>query len=1302
LETLIQQPSNTYVITSQHISKTSGVHHIYLRQAINGLEVAGTESSVHLNKNDEPIVVHNKFIENIGATVIGNTQNLDARAAVESVALQMDYTLAELQETNKSSSNKDTFLFNGAGISGEDIPVKLMYYYQEGIGTRLIWELSVQETATSDWWNFRVDAGTGAIIDKDNWTVYCQWESSNTEHEGTQTMVDLESFNLFNESPSMAVALAGTYNVFPLPIESPSHGSRSLISNPEDLNASPFGWHDTDGSAGAEFTYTRGNNVLAQEDVNGNNGTGTRADGGAGLNFNFSLDLTQQPINYQNAALTNLFFWNNLMHDITYQYGFDESGGNFQQNNYGNGGTGNDYVLADAQDGSGTNNANFGTPSDGSRPRMQMFLWDPAPPIITFTVNAPVALAGNYNAVQASFGTDVPTTPITTDFVLYDDNAGGDDHDACEAAVNGGSMSGKIVIIRRGSCAFVDKVVRAENEGAAAVIMVNNVSGSPITMGGTDPGIGIPSVMVSQTDGEAIITALLAATTVNGTLVGTAAGTVNLDGDLDNGIIAHEYGHGISNRLTGGPSNVNCLNNAEQMGEGWSDFWSLMLTMQSGDTRTDAKGIGTYAIGQAPTGGGIRPAPYSTDFTVNDYTYDDTNDTAGISQPHGIGFVWCTMLWEMTWDLIDKYGFDPDIYYGSGGNNIAMKLVVEGMKMQSCSPGFVDGRDGILAADLALYGGAHQCLIWEAFARRGLGASASQGSTSSRGDQTEAFDLPSTTYNGSWSNGVPALGKIAIFNANYNTTSGDIEACSCTINSGRTVTVSPGDYMLIEEDITVNGSLIVEHQGNVVQINDDAAVTNNGTINVNLTTPNLASRDFMVLGSPMSADTRTGVWNAAFLVLNHLTANFVPNPAVAAAFPGAENFADDNYDNWVPYSGGINVGEGYIVRPQSGYGQPGGIFNYTYNQGTLNNGVVNFNVIYNTPGPLPADNKNASPNVLANPYASAMDADAFINANSMVDELYFWEHLTPPSSTLPGAGAMNFDMQDISMYNLIGGTPAANDPGTSTTPNGIISTGQGFGIKANAAGTAVFNNSMRLTSGNTTLRNPASGERDRIWLKVVQPQNEVQSIALIGFTDEATSGLDSGFDSRCLATIVGLYSHLNDGSQQLGIQTREAFESGMRVPMGFSTQLTEALPYKISIENIDGQNIAASKVYLVDNETQSVTDLTTDSYSFVVSEGTYHNRFLLIFESPTILGTSNQSLDQLVVFPNPTNDVLNILSPNTMIEKVTVYDIQGRVVATQAIGANTAHVDLSQLKTAMYLVSVETEAGTVTKRIVKQ
>ena len=126
-----------------------------------------------------------------------------------------------------------------------------------------------------------------------------------------------------------------------------------MVSTPWDLTASPFGWHDTDGSNGAEFTYTRGNNVLAQEDQDGNNGNGDRPDGGAALEFDFPVDLTQDPSTYTDAATTNLFYWNNLIHDVWYHYGFDEASGNFQENNYGNGGADGDYVLADCQDGSG-------------------------------------------------------------------------------------------------------------------------------------------------------------------------------------------------------------------------------------------------------------------------------------------------------------------------------------------------------------------------------------------------------------------------------------------------------------------------------------------------------------------------------------------------------------------------------------------------------------------------------------------------------------------------------------------------------------------------------------------------------------------------------------------------------------------------------------------------------------------------------------------------------------------------------------------------------------------------------------
>ncbi|MEP0545587.1 MAG: M36 family metallopeptidase [Rhodothermales bacterium] len=215
-------------------------------------------------------------------------------------------------------------------------------------------------------------------------------------------------------------------------------------------------------------------------------------------------------------------------------------------------------------------------------------------------------------------------------------------------------------------------------------------------------------------------------------------------GAYDNGLVVHELAHGLSTRLTGGPSNSGCLSNAEQMGEGWSDYYALMLTMRDADARTDARGFGTYALGEPPDGPGSRPAPYSTSFAVNDFTH---GDIATLSVPSGVGFVWATVLWEMTWDLADAHGFSPDLLDGDGsaGNQVALQLVTEAMKLQPCSPGFVDGRDAILAADDALHDGANHDLLWAAFARRGLGFSAAQGSSASTADNIEAFDLPPAT-----------------------------------------------------------------------------------------------------------------------------------------------------------------------------------------------------------------------------------------------------------------------------------------------------------------------------------------------------------------------------------------------------------------------------------------------------------------------------------------------------------------------------------------------------------------------------
>jgi hypothetical protein len=287
-----------------------------------------------------------------------------------------------------------------------------------------------------------------------------------------------------------------------MPTESPNHGSRVLVTDPENITASPYGWHDTNGITGAEYTITRGNNVYAQEDVDANNGFGYAPDGGATLTFDFPYSPTNEPLAQQDAAITNLFYWNNIMHDVYYQYGFDEPAGNFQENNYGNGGIGGDYVIADAQDGNGTNNANFSTPADGGNGRMQMYLWTGGGASTSFSVNSPSVIAGTYGSASAQFGAS--SYDVTGNLVLVNDGTA-NPNEGCSALVNGAAISGNIAVVDRGGCEFGLKALNAQNAGAIAVVVVNNTTGV-INMGPGANGasVTIPVLMISQADGATI------------------------------------------------------------------------------------------------------------------------------------------------------------------------------------------------------------------------------------------------------------------------------------------------------------------------------------------------------------------------------------------------------------------------------------------------------------------------------------------------------------------------------------------------------------------------------------------------------------------------------------------------------------------------------------------------------------------------------------------------------------------------------------------------------------------------------
>lgn len=728
---LSENDISEWVITSQHDSKEFDITYVYTNQQYNEIDIHNAIANYAI-KDGKVYMAGDRFKRNIQNRINTTTPILTEIQAIESAAkilFENDFILSIETVSDKASTYLES------NLSRVAIPVKPVYAETENGELHLAWDLSLEMPNGEHYWSVRIDAETGELIDKIDWMVSCHFETNKSESHNHASDSKAEQLVAAPVPPPAT----DQYNVFAMPVESPNHGSRTLVVGPSSPVASPFGWHDTDGMAGEEYTITRGNNVYASEDSNDDNNPGYSPDGGPTLSFDFPFDPNQPGPGFWDPAITNLFFWNNIIHDVLYRYGFDEASGNFQQNNYGNGGSSSDNVNADAQDGSGTNNANFSTPPDGNNPRMQMYLWTGQGEQQALEVNSPAGFAGIYDGKAAVIGTALPPLGVTGDLVIFEDGVL-DSYDACEPVINAAALNGNIALIRKGGgCSYVDKMVAAEAAGAIGVIVVNS-NPSILTMNGTDPGIGIPGIMISSTDGEAFILEIEANGPMNCTL--GFFGPFDYDSDLDNGIISHEYGHGVSNRLTGGGTNTGCLYNAEQMGEGWSDYIGLMLTMEPGDLGTDVRGIGTYAIGESVIGPGIRPAPYSTDWSVNNFHYGSSNNSGTISQPHGIGFVWCTMLWDMTWKLIDLYGFDPDIYNGSGGNNIALNLVMNGMKLQPCGPGFVDGRDAILAADQMLYGGEHQCTIWEAFAGRGCGYSADQGDPDNRSDQVSAFDLP--------------------------------------------------------------------------------------------------------------------------------------------------------------------------------------------------------------------------------------------------------------------------------------------------------------------------------------------------------------------------------------------------------------------------------------------------------------------------------------------------------------------------------------------------------------------------------
>ncbi|KAJ1944628.1 hypothetical protein FBU59_002547 [Linderina macrospora] len=559
-------PAANIKVTDAYTDDRSGISHIYIRQTSGGVDVANGLANVNIDAKGQVISSSQSFASSDALSKVKRSNgSLVARAGddaslknafkslnnyVKTTVSDSDLSKITIASTSDLVSGEPHYSITNvpshAAVDGSATAKKALIQKADG-SLAHAWAITLKQA--DHWWNAYINQDTGSVEAISDW-----------------------------------VSHAESYNVYPRNLNDPSEGSRSIVTSPAHTTASPKGW--------VSGTKTTGNNVWAQNNPTGgstwkNNYRPTSNNGA----FNYPLDLTKAPSTYIDSAITQLFYTVNTMHDLSYLYGFTEAAGNFQDVNYSGSGVGGDYVVAYAQDGSGTNNANFATPPDGQHGVMRMYVW-------------------------------TETSP-------------------------------------------------------------------------------------------------------------------NRDGDLEQDIVAHEYTHGISNRLTGGPSNVNCLGSGEPggMGEGWSDTIANLMRLKPGDTRSRNLLLGQYSYGR-----GIRNYPYSTSTTTNPSTFAYLNKST-YREVHAIGEVWAEILYEVIWNLIDSKGMAADLFSHdlTKGNSIAFQVLLDGMKLQPCNPTFIEARDAIIQAEQNLSGGANKCAIWKGFAKRGLGVNASSDYWS----HTEDYSVPS-------------------------------------------------------------------------------------------------------------------------------------------------------------------------------------------------------------------------------------------------------------------------------------------------------------------------------------------------------------------------------------------------------------------------------------------------------------------------------------------------------------------------------------------------------------------------------
>ncbi|WP_300566687.1 choice-of-anchor D domain-containing protein [Flavobacterium sp.] len=559
-------------------------------------------------------------------------------------------------------------------------------------------------------------------------------------------------------------------------------------------------------------------------------------------------------------------------------------------------------------------------------------------------------------------------------------------------------------------------------------------------------------------------------------------------------------------------------------------------------------------------------------------------------------------------------------------------------------------------------------------------------------------EAPTTTWNGTaWSNGVPVSGAIVIINGNYNTTTNgsDIDACSLTVNTGATITVTANHYLVIQNDLANSGTINIENNGSLVQVNNSAV--NTGTINMQRTAI-VDATDYVYWSSPVDSFSSSNISPTPTNVIYKWL------PTVAANVNG--------YGSWANGNETMVKGKGYIERKlNTSTTDTPFTANFT---GVPNNGIITIPIsrgtydlaaTYATTGSTTYATKDDDNwNLLGNPYPSSISLYEFLNTNTNIGGFVkIWKHGLAPSQSNPnpfyGTYAYNYSAADYTTYNQSGSS-------AGSASDYFIGAGQGFMVlmNPNTAATTenvVFNNVMRnkdYRNDQFFKSNASSQDNGRIWLDLVSPTTNRRT--MLGYVNGATNENDRLFDAITdLKMDMTIYSLI--GFEGQTIQGRQLpFDQNDQVPLGVKVPANGN--YSIAIGEVDGFFANSSQdIFLEDKLLNVIHNLRTSPYPFTATQGITNNRFVLRYTNNT-LGNDDFEVTENNVKVYASDNAIRLNSKLENIKGYAVYNVLGQtLVAKENVNANESVINTIVKSNQALIVKVTLENGqTVTRKII--